>query len=49
MTRNDYDIEMCAHENTNEFDWDLYQNLCNIANEWEYEENITDEWRGEER
>ena len=31
MTRNEYDIEMCWDEETNEFDWDEYQYLCDIA------------------
>lgn len=31
MTRNEYDIEMCYDEETNEFDWDEYQYLCDCA------------------
>ena len=38
MTRNEYDIEMCWDEETNEFDWDEYQYLCDIADYWSCEE-----------
>ena len=37
MTRNEYDIEMCWDEETNEFDWDEYQHLCDIAEYWDCE------------
>ena len=38
MTRNEYDIMLCLDEDTGEFDWNLYQHLCDIASEYEYEE-----------
>lgn len=38
MTRNDYDIELCWDEETEEFDWDKYQYLCDIAEYWDCEE-----------
>ena len=41
MTRNEYDIALCWDEETNEFDWDEYQYLCDCAEYWECEEQIT--------
>ena len=38
MTRNEYDIALCWDEETNEFDWDTYQYLCDIAEYWDCEE-----------
>lgn len=38
MTRNEYDITLCWDEETNEFDWDTYQYLCDITEYWECEE-----------
>lgn len=37
MTRNDYDVLLCTDEETGNFDWDLYQELCN------YSENLIEE------
>ena len=38
MTRNEYDIALCWDEENNEFDWDTYQYLCDIAEYWDCEE-----------
>lgn len=38
MDRNENDIYLCWNEETKEFDWDLYQELCDIADYWECEE-----------
>ena len=38
MTRNEYDIEECLDKETGEFDWDRYQYLCDIAEEFGCEE-----------
>lgn len=34
MTRNEYDIMECCDEENKEFDWDEYQKLCDIAENW---------------
>ncbi len=38
MTRNEQDIMECWDEENQEFDWDRYQYLCDIAEEWDMEE-----------
>lgn len=38
MTRNEYDIQLCWNEEDEEFDWDLYQELCDAAEDWACEE-----------
>lgn len=38
MTRNQYDVQECWNEETEEFDWDRYQELCDIAEYWDCEE-----------
>lgn len=38
MTRADYDVMQCWNEEDREFDWDEYQHLCDIAEEWDLDE-----------
>lgn len=38
MTRVEYDIEECWDEENEEFDWDHFQYLCDIAEAWDMEE-----------
>lgn len=38
MTRNEQDILECYDEDNKNFDWELYQQLCDIADYWEAEE-----------
>lgn len=38
MTRVEQNITECWDEETQEFDWDLYQYLCDIAEYWDCEE-----------
>lgn len=38
MTRNEQDIMECWDEENREFDWDRYQELCDIAEYWDCEE-----------
>lgn len=35
MTRNEQDILECCGEDGEEFDWETYQYLCDIAEYWE--------------
>lgn len=37
-TRNEQDVALCWDNETKEFDWDLYQYLCDIADYWDFEE-----------
>lgn len=38
MTRNEYDVDVCYDNGTKEFDWDLYQYLCDITDYADCEE-----------
>ncbi len=38
MTRNEQDIIECWDEQTEEFDWDRYQELCDIAEYWDLDD-----------
>lgn len=38
MTRNEQDVNECYDETNNSFDWELYQQLCDIAEYWDCEE-----------
>lgn len=38
MTIDKYDVESCYDVETNEFDWDLYQALCDMADYWSDDE-----------
>lgn len=38
MTRTEQNILECYNENTQEFDWDRYQYLCDCADYWDSEE-----------
>lgn len=38
MTRNEQDIYECWNEEEQEFDWEEYQYLCDIAEYWDCEE-----------
>ena len=38
MTRNEQDVMECVNDETQEFDWDLYQYLCDIREYWDMEE-----------
>lgn len=38
MTRNEQDIMECWDENSQKFDWDRYQELCDIAEYWDVDD-----------
>lgn len=38
MTRNEQDIQECYDKETGEFDWEMYQYLCDIADYWDMDE-----------
>lgn len=38
MTRVEQDILECLDKETGEFDWDKFQYLCDIAEEWDMDE-----------
>ena len=38
MTRAEQNVSECWDEETEEFDWDLYQELCDMAEYWDSEE-----------
>lgn len=38
MSRTEQNIFECWDEDNQEFDWDEYQHLCDIADYWECEE-----------
>ena len=38
MTRNEYDVQLCWNEETEEFNWEEYQYLCDIAEYWDCDE-----------
>ena len=38
VSRNEQDILECMDTESGEFDWDRYQELCDIAEYWECEE-----------
>lgn len=38
MTRTEQDIMECWDEEANEFDWDGFQRLCDIADYWDMED-----------
>ena len=38
MTIDKYDVESCYDAETKDFDWDLYQTLCDIADYWSDDE-----------
>lgn len=40
MTRNEYDVDVCYDNETKEFDWDMYQYLCDIADYADCEEQV---------
>ncbi len=38
MDRVEYNIEECMDRETGEFDWDRYQELCDMAEYWDCDE-----------
>lgn len=38
MSRNEQDILECYDKENKEFDWEAYQQLCDIADYWECDE-----------